>query len=438
MTSSARPLRPAPSPKGLEHARVMNQAATYTNAAVTALAERYGEIFVFGFGPIRFHWLVGAEALEFVLTHPEQFSLKGAYGFLQVIGGDTALITSDEPEHLSRRRLVQPAFHGKRVAAWAECIGKRNAAFFETLPSDTPVNLHARLRPHVLALITELLLGSDTLARLPALQPNIAAMMRFANLPFLAQQLKVKLPGTPWQRFLQARATVDHLLYEDIARRKMLEPTDDILGMLLEVKDEAGNGLSDVELRDQAVSLVSAGFETTSAALSWAVYLLLEHPDVLDKLRGEVEGSSPRDLLKSAYLDAVIKETLRLYPTAPAGLRQTVTDVVYKDYLLPKGSLVAYSIYATHRQEEAFDEPLKFHPERWLDGFTPAPFTYLPFGYGARYCIGAQLATTLIKLSLAQLLGVCRLEPAWKAPVQETGNTVQPKNGLPVRITSLR
>ena len=415
----------------------MNQAATYTNAAVEALAERYGEIFVFGFGPIRFHWLVGAEALEFVLTHPGQFSLKRAYSFLQVIGGDTALITSDEPEHLARRRLVQPAFHGKRVAAWAQRIGERNAAFFATLPGDTPLNLHARLKPHILSLITELLLGSDTLARLPTLQPNIAAMMRFANLPFLAQQLKVKLPGTPWQQFLQARATVDRLLYKDIARRRTVEPTDDILGMLLTVKDEAGNGLSDVELRDQAVSLVSAGFETTSAALTWAVYLLLEHPDSLHRLREEVRGSSARDILKLPYLDAVIKETLRLYPAAPAGLRQTVTDVVYKDYLLPKGSLVAYSIYATHRQAEAFAEPLKFRPERWLNGFTPAPFTYLPFGYGARYCIGAQLAATLIKLSLAQLLETCRFEAAWNHPVEETGNTVQPKNGLPVRVTRL-
>ena len=438
MTSSVQPLRPVPAPKGLEHAFVMNQAATYTNAAVTELAERYGEIFVFGFGPIRFHWLVGAEALAFVLTHPENFSLKRAYSFLQVIGGDTALITSDEPEHVARRRLVQPAFHGRRVAAWAECISERNAAFFETLPGDMPVNLHARIKPHILSLITELLLGSDTLAHLPALQPNISAMMRFANSPFLAQQLKVNLPGTPWQQFLRARAKVDHLLYKDIARRKTTEPTDDILGMLLEVKNEAGDGLSDVELRDQAVSLVSAGFETTTAALTWAVYLLLEHPNILHKLRDEVGGLGARDILKNPYLDAVIKETLRLYPTAPAGLRQTVTDVVYKDYLLPEGSLVAYSIYATHRQEEAFAEPLKFRPERWLNGFAPAPFTYLPFGYGARYCIGAQLATTLIKLSLAQMLGVCGLEPAWTRPIEETGNTVQPKGGLPVRVTHLR
>ena len=324
----------------------MNQAATYTNAAVTALAERYGEVFVFGFGPIRFHWLVGPEALAFVLTNPEQFSLTGAYGFLQVIGGDTALITSDEPEHLLRRRLVQPAFHGRRVAAWLGRISERNATFFETLPRAT-INFHARLRPHILALITELLLGTDTLTRLPDLQPNIARMMAFANLPFLAQQLKVNLPGTPWQRFLRARATVNRLLYGEIARRKTLDPTDDILGMLLEVKDESGNGLSDVELRDQAVSLVSAGFETTSAALSWVVYLLLEHPQVLNHLRAELQGSSPRETLKLPYLDAVIKETLRLYPTAPAGLRQTVTDVRYKDYLLPKGSLVGL-LYLRH------------------------------------------------------------------------------------------
>lgn len=418
----------------------MQKAASYTNAAVWELAQSYGELSVFGFGPIRFHWLVGPEALRFVLAErPERFTLSGAYSFLRTIGGDTALITSDEPEHVQRRRLVQPAFHGKRVQGWTHHLQARNEAFLAELAQGETVDFYAAARPHVLSSITEILLGTHTLRRYPGLLGNIAAMMDFANSPFLAQQFKLPVPGLPWRRFLKARAAADRSLYQEIARRKGAgETSDDVLGMLLEARDDEGNALSDTELRDQAVSLVSAGFDTTSAALSWAVYLLLEHREVLYELRDELERCATlHDKLRSPSLERVVKETLRLYPAAPAGLRQAREDVVYKDMPIPAGSLVAYSIYVTQRQEASFTNALAFQPERWRDSFLPEPFTYLPFGYGARYCIGAGLATTLIKLLLVELVTGYELEPAWRAPVAETGNTVQPKGGLPLRLKSL-
>ncbi len=430
--------RTVPGPTGLAHLQTMQQAATYTNAAVWNLAQTYGELSVFGFGPIRFHWLVGPEALRFVLSErAESFTLGGAYGFLRTIGGDTALITSDEPEHVKRRRLVQPAFHGKRIQAWTEHLQARNESFLASLARGEKLNFYAAVRPHVLKSITEILLGAETLTRYPGLLSNIARMMDFANSPFLAQQFKLPVPGLPWARFLRARGAADHDLYTEISRRKKAgETSDDVLGMLLEARDESGNALSETELRDQAVSLVSAGFDTTSAALSWAVYLLLEYREVSSSLREELGGCATlQEQVRSPLLEAVVKETLRLYPAAPAGLRQAREDVVYKDFLIPKGSLVAYSIYVTQRQEASFEDALKFKPERWRDGFTPEPFTYLPFGYGARYCIGAGLATLLVKLLLVELMTGYGLEAAWKTPVAETGNTVQPKGGLPLRLT---
>ncbi|CAN5905136.1 cytochrome P450 [soil metagenome] len=416
----------------------MQQAATYTNAAVWELAQTYGDLSVFGFGPIRFHWLVGPEALRFVLLEqPESFTLGGAYGFLRTIGGDTALITSDEPEHLSRRRLVQPAFHGKRVQGWTSHLQTRNAAFLASLARGETLDFYAAVRPHVLESITEILLGAETLTRHPKLLNNVAAMMDFANSPFLAQQFKIPVPGLPWSHFLRARASADRSLYQEITRRKSAgETSDDVLGMLLETRDETGDALSDTELRDQAVSLVSAGFDTTSAALSWAVYLLLEHREVLNDLREELAGfATLQECLRSPLLERVVKETLRIYPAAPAGLRQVREDVVYKNILIPAGSLVAYSIYVTQRQEASFADALLFKPERWRGGFTPEPFTYLPFGYGARYCIGASLATLIIKLLLVELVTGYGLEAAWRSPVAETGNTVQPKGGLKLRLT---
>lgn len=435
--------RSVPSPKGLEHLMVMNQAATYINAAVVELHKKYGEIFAFGFGPIRFHWLVGRDALKFVLLdNPDAFSMKKAYGFLETIGGSTALISSDEPEHLKRRRIVQPAFHGTRIQRWNEQFQQATEKFYEQRNSQT-FDFYAQTRSHMLELIVMLLLGKKTLDAHPRLLRDIETMMHFANLPFLAQQFKIAFPGLPWYTFIQARKRVNKILYQEIQNRKPSPDDDSLLAMLLETTDDTGQRLTAQEIRDQCVSLVSAGFDTTSATLTWAVYLLLTHPDVLTKLCEEVSGSRSQESEKTAstetrnptpYLDAVINETLRLYPAAPAGLRMATQDLEYKGFIIPKGGLLAYSIYATHRQESAFPDALQFKPERWLGDKKLDTFDYLPFGYGARYCIGARLATTLVKLHLTHLLCNYQVKAAWSRPVEETGNTVQPRGGLPVRL----
>jgi cytochrome P450 len=425
-----------PSPKGLEHLLVMNQAATYINAAVTELHQKYGEIFAFGFGPIRFHWLVGRDALKFVLLDtPDTFSMKRAYGFLEVIGGSTALISSDEPEHLRRRRIVQPAFHGTRIQRWNEQFQVATEKFYTQRTNQT-FDFYAATRSHMLELIVTLLLGKGTLAKYPNLLADIETLMHFANLPFLAQQFKIALPGLPWYTFLRARKRVNKVLYHEIQTRQPSPDDDSLLSMLLETTDESGQRLSDKEIRDQCVSLVSAGFDTTSATLTWAVYLLLTHQDKLEQLTQDL-SSSPLPLFpSSAFLDAVINETLRLYPAAPAGLRMATKDLDYKGFHIPKGSLLAYSIYATHRQEEIFPDALQFKPERWLGNKKPDTFDYLPFGYGARYCIGARLATTLVKLHLTHLLCHYDVRAAWQKPIEETGNTVQPKGGLPIFLST--
>lgn len=422
-----------PAPRGLAHLKIMRIAARDINAAVMALTARYGECFAFGFAPIRFHWLIGPEALRFALAEaPERFISGRAYSFLRTIGGATALITSDEPAHLTRRRLVQPAFHGQRLKQELAQLAQASAEFCAALPRGEPFDLYPRLQRHNLRLIAELLLGAPTLARLPTLLGEVQRMMDFANRPFLAQLIKLPLPGTPWGRFVAARRRLDRALYAEIARRKAQPPRNYLLDLLLAARDEAGAGLSDRELRDQLVSLISAGFDTTSAGAVWALYLLLEHPHYLAALREELVPLTPEGYLKAPLLDAVVKETLRLYPPAPAALRELAADTTYKRWRLPKGGLVALSIYATQRSAAAFEAPLRFWPERWQR--PPPPFSYLPFGYGQRYCIGAQLATILIKLLLAELIVGYELSKAWRAPLAETGNTVHPKGGLPLLL----
>ncbi len=424
----------------------MLRAGRDVNGAVTDLYGRYGPVFAFGAGPLRFVWFVGPEANRFVLEEAaEHFTLGSAYGFLRTIGGDTALITSDEPEHRRRRRLVQPAFYRARLAQLDVLIEARLRELFRSWVGRT-VDLYREVQGCVLELICEVLLGGAAVRT--ALTSDIARMMRFANLPFHLQLVKLPVPGSPWARFVAARSRADHALYAELGRRRAAVPDKnrphegaagddalsgdvprgDVLDLLLAAQDEQGEGLSDREIRDQAVSLVSAGFDTTSAAFSWAIYELLRQPARLGDLRAGLESSAEPPLL--GY---TVKETLRLYPPAPAGLRRTARALEFGGYSVPSGQLSAFSIYATHRLASVYPDPLAFKPERW-ETFTPPPYSYLPFGNGARYCIGAGLATRILTLGLGTLFRDFRLSPAWSEPVHEAGNTLHPRGGLLVTV----
>ncbi len=425
------PVKAIPAPTGVRHLQIMSEAAEDINRTVTALHRAYGPIFAFGFGPLRFVWLIGAEANRFVLEEAApHLSLGNAYSFLRTVGGDTALISSDEPEHLTRRRLVQPAFHRHKLARLDTSITARLHDLFVSWAGRT-VDLYAELKHALLELICEILLGEAVRGTL--LTTDVARMMAFANLSMPTQLVKVPLPGTPWTRFLRARNRADRALFAEIKRRKGTgELGDDILGLLLEARDEHGQGLSNREVRDQAVSLVSAGFETTSAALTWAVYALLAQPNLQRELQKTLERHDDPPLLHYT-----VRETLRLYPPAPVGLRQATTELAFGEYRIPKGHFVAFSIYATHRAEAHYHDPLTFEPLRW-ETLKPEPYSYLPFGAGSRYCIGAGLATRIITLGVKMLFRDYHLTPAWPEPVREAGNTLHPKGGLRVTVTRRR
>ncbi len=420
----------------------MLRAGRDINGAVTELYGRYGPVFAFGFGPLRFVWLIGPEANHFVLEEAaEHFTLGPAYGFLRTIGGDTALITSDEPEHRRRRRLVQPAFHRTRLAQLDTLLEARLRELFRSWAGHT-VDLHSEVQGRVLEIICEVLLGRAAVRT--ALTRDVAQMMRFANLPFHLQLVKVPFPRSPWAHFVAARSRADRALYAELEQRRVGAPGhnmsghasgddmlgDDVLGLLLVARDEHGQGLSDLEIRDQAISLVSAGFDTTSAAFAWAVYGLLGRPALLADLREGLESAAEPPLLGHT-----VKETLRLYPPAPVGLRQTTKALEFGGYSIPAGQLSAFSIYATHRLPDVYPDPLAFKPERW-ETLSPPPHSYLPFGNGARYCIGAGLATRILTLGLGILLRDFNLIPAWTDSVQEAGNTLHPRGGLRVTVRS--
>jgi len=416
----------------------MNLAGGDVRAALDACRGPYGDAFVFGFGPIRFHWFLGVDGFRWALLEEAgALGNAGAYGFLEPIGGTTALIATDDPDHLRRRRSVQPAFHAGQVSDWTEGA----AARFERFVADA---LRARggpllpaLRPVVLELVLDVLLGPGARRRHPGLARDVATMMAFANQPMLAQLLRVPLPGAPWATFLAARRRADAALREDIRARRRGEVVGSggVLEVLLGLDGDAATRLSEDELRDQALSLVSAGFDTTTAAIGWLTYLLAR-----EELRGpvveELAQRSPTEALRAARTGALLQESLRLFPPAPAILRRARRPGAWRGYELPAGARIGLSVWHLHRDAALWREPERVEPERWLDrdGSWAAPrdpFAYLPFGHGGRYCIGAGLAKALtIAFAWAATRGA-----RWSiaaADVRPIGVTLVPSGGLPL------
>ena len=433
-------VRQVPAPRGLAHARTLARAGEDLHAAVAELHAAYGPAFAFGFGPIRFAWFVGADAARTILhERRDAFSQRGGYDFLKVVGGPTALISSDEPEHLRRRRRVQPAFHGRHVASWLATGEAVLAPWLAALAaSGEPVDLYRGLRPRLVRIVARIALGDVPLARDEAWLRDVNALMDFPGRPMLEQQWKLPLPGTPWARFVAARRRVDRALYAEIARRRAArDPGDaagDVLGMLLGPGEDGGADLSDAELRDQTLSLISAGFDTTAAALTWCLAMAAEHPAAGSRLREALADGDPVAAQREPYVDAFVKETLRLRPPAAAALRRTVDEVEVAGYRVPPRQRVAFSILLTQRDPEVFEDPDRFDPERFAAG-DPPPFTYLPFGHGVRHCIGAGTATALVKAGLALSLGRYETVPVRPGPYAPTGMTLHPEGGFPATVT---
>lgn len=420
----------------------MNLAGGDVRAALDACRAAHGDAFVFGFGPIRYHWFLGLEGMRFVLLgEADAFGNAGAYGFLQPIGGPTALIATDDPEHLRRRRSVQPAFHPRQVDDWAEAAAARFERFVAERVADGGGPLLPALRPVVLEVVLDVLLGPSARHRHPRLAEDVATMMAFANQPLLAQTIKLPVPPAPWAGFVAARRRADAAIRADIRARRARPAAarggalgdGGVLELLLALDDDPAARLSEDELRDQALSLVSAGFDTTTAAIAWLA-LLLTRDDLRHPVADELADAAPAAAVRAPLAGALLNESLRLYPPAPAILRRVRRDVTWRGHPLAVGAGVGLSLWHLHRDPGLWREPARVAPQRWLDrngawGAPRDPLAYLPFGHGGRYCIGAGLARTLTLTFAWAALRNAR----WSTPdtdVRPVGMTLVPADGL--------
>jgi cytochrome P450 len=322
--------------------------------------------------------------------------------------GSSSVLTLDEEPHMRQRKLLLEPFHGKNVQRWEATIRSITEQDIARWPSGKPFALHQHTRAITLEVILRAVFGVRERARF---ERGRTLVKEFANrahpISMFPSARRDLGPLSPWVRFKRAREALDAFIYEEIERRRAqpdLAERDDVLSLLLCASDEAGEPLSRQELRDELVTVLAAGHETTATAVAWAFERLLRTPRVLYRLMKSLpEGDD--------YLDATIKETLRLRPVVTDVGRKLVHEIELGSYRIPAGSLVMPAIAAIHFREDLYPDPDEFRPERFLQR-PPDAYTWIPFGGGVRRCIGASFAQFEMRVIIRTILERARVRAA--------------------------
>lgn len=332
---------------------------------------------------------------------------------LPVVGANSVLLLDDDA-HRRQRRLLMPPFRGNQLASYADTMTAVAKAEIARWPRGKPVRLHPLIQALTLEVILRAVFGLSEGKRRDQMRAEIVQMLsRSTN--FLAQVAFLMSVGPPRARAaLTGRLMrgVDGLLYAEIAERRRADDLDergDVLSTLLQARHEDGQPMSDGEIRDELMTLLLAGHETTATALAWAVERLVRHPDAQARLTNEIRTGEYQ------FRDAVVKETLRLRPVIPAVARRLTAPMCIGGVRLPAGVTVAPSIYLMHRRPEIYPDPKSFQPERFLDQ-RAGTYTWIPFGGGVRRCLGAAFAEYEMRVVLGALFDSCTVRPINKRP----------------------
>lgn len=419
--------------------------------ALLELQRRYGPVCQFGFGRQRYVLLFGAEANQVLLTdspeHPN-FSSRDVLSLLIPVVGSCAMVVSDGEDHRRRRSLVQPAFSRKRILGYVSIMGEEIDRMIAGWQPQEVVDAFVAVRGCIRRIAIRSLFGERLEAHTDEIGRDLEIALRYINRsPFL--RFDHDLPGTAYRRAMAARGRVDEVVSAEIQRRRA-EPEDrgDVLDALLAPCPHSAAALTDLEVRDQVISLIASGYDSSSSAAGWAVYALHRHPDVRERIREEVERVAGDDELTADHLAAMeylgwtVSEILRLFTPGVLTGRTASASFEFAGHLIPRGSKVLYSQYVTHRLPELWPEPNRFRPERWNpaapDYREPAPFSFVPFGGGYRRCIGFTFAELELRALIAELVRSTELTLA-RPVVEPTGvATMWPKGGVPVRVEARR
>lgn len=406
-------------------------------------ARQHGDFYAVGTENL-FVYISNPQALQKIFAaDPAIFKTSQTSNFFTTLFGSSSTLLLDGIAHRQRRKLLMPAFHGDRVQTYSQIISQITRQVTAPWQAGTTVRLRPVMQAITLETIGRVAFGSLGGERSRQLQQLLGRMLDGVSSPLVS--IVLFFPSlqqdwgswSPWGRFLRLKQAIDRLLFEEIeARQAQPHPGDDLISLLMAARDEAGNPLSPQEIRDELITLLVAGHETTASALCWALYWIHSQPEVERQLRQELTNVAPEAAGTRPYLGAVCSETLRLYPIAPNGfLRQLKTDWDLLGYTLKAGTFLLPCIYQVHHREDLYPDPKRFRPERFLERQF-APYEFLPFGGGNRRCVGMALALQELKVVLATLLSQFqgRLVSSRPEKPVRRGLTLAPSPGMRLRI----
>jgi cytochrome P450 len=436
-----------PGPKGK---RLGGNFSAFRRDALAYLqraAKDHGDVVYLRFGPQEVFFLNHPDYIKDVLvTHHQSFMKGRALQRAKRLLGE-GLLTSESEFHRRQRRLAQPAFHRGRISSYGEVMTRYAARASSRWRDGETLDVSQEMMRLTLAIVGKTLFDTDVESEADEIGAALTEVMElfdFLLMPF--SELLEKFPLPHVRRFRKAKERLDATIYRIIEeRRGSGEDRGDLLSMLLAARDEEGDGgqMSDLQVRDEVMTIFLAGHETTANALSWTWYLLSEHPDVEARLHEELDavlGGRPpafEDVASLRYTEMVLAESMRLYPPAWAIGRLALRDHEVGGYTIPARALVLLSPYVTQRDERYFQEPARFDPERWIPEARESrpQFAYFPFGGGPRRCIGegfAWMEGVLLIAALAREWRM-RLVPGHRVETKPV-ITLRPKYGIRMTV----
>ncbi|MDJ0742982.1 MAG: cytochrome P450 [Xenococcaceae cyanobacterium MO_167.B27] len=372
-------------------------------------------------------------AIEDIFTaSPDKFEVGRGNKGLAFLVGDNSLLLLDGKAHKNRRRLLMPSFHGESLQECSEKIVSITNKLCDRLQVNQSFKVRRVMQEITLRVILSVVFGIDSGARYDRLRELLTRLLETFNTPLSSSLIFFRFlqkdwgKYSPWGRFLLLKAEIRQLIYAEIKERRELlasgksEPRD-IFSLLLSAKDENGEGMTDEELHDELITLLFAGHETTASALAWLFYWVHYLPEVQEKLRFELDslGENPdyKEINNLTYLDAVISETLRIYPIVAGTFGRILKQPMsVMDYEFDPKTWLMISIYSLHHREDLYANSKQFNPERFVQkNYTP--YEYMPFGGGNRRCLGSALALLEMKLVAATVLSRFQLDLASKSPM---------------------
>ncbi len=416
-------------------------------------SQKYGDIFTMKLGGLGSLVVIGnPQAIQDIFSQDSKFDMGRGNALAEPLLGQNSLMLMDGERHRRERKLLMPPFHGERLHAYAKQI----CLITEQVASQWQVGqtfvARTTMQKISLEVIIQIVFGLSEGERYQQLKPLLTDWINMTDSPLRSSMLFFRFlqkdwgAWTPWGRMKQRQRQIHNLLQEEIEERRTRrnEEGADILSLMMAARDENGQAMTNEELRDELLSILFAGHETTATTLAWAFYQIHRQPNVREKLLQELdsleENSSPMEIAQLPYLSAVCKETLRMYPVLPGIFpRITKLPVNIAGYLFDTETILLPTIYLVHYREDLYPNAQQFKPERFIER-QYSPSEYFPFGGGSRRCLGYALAQLEMSLVLATILSKYQLTLAEDKPVksQRRGFTLAPIGGVRMVMTGKR